>query len=130
MATVVSNPVKAWVATLTAGGFVSHGTGAGRCLTLTIALTQGWEIQVPLGVRYGSNVSLATQVNILPSSDGGTNFDSAPLFSFSIPTLASANQVYSVRLTTGIYVIQMVASSPSTTFFALTQEVTTAVANV
>lgn len=130
MATVVSNPVKTWIATLNAGGFISHGVGAGRCLTVTVNITQQWEIQVPCGVRYGTNVSLATAVNIYPSNDGGVTFDTEPLLAFSIPTTASVNKIASIRLTTGMYAIQMIASSPSTTFFVLTQEVITAIANV
>lgn len=117
-----ATPVKTWVATLTAGGFVSHG----QSLTLTVNLTQGWEIQVPVGVRYGSNVSLATAVFVYPSSDGGATFDTEPMAAFSIPTTASVNKVASIRLTTGMYVIQVQSSSPSTTFFALTQELITA----
>lgn len=129
MATV-SNPVKAWVATLNSGGFVSHGTGAGRGLTVTVNITQQWEVQVPLGVRYGSNVSLATAVNVYPSNDGGATFDTVALTGFTIPTVASTNQIASIRLTTGMYVIQMLASSPSTTFYVLTQEQITAINNV
>lgn len=126
MATVVSNPVKAWLATLSAGGFISHG----QALTITINLTQGWEIQVPIGVRYGSNVSLAQAINVYASDDGGATFDTLPLFALSIPTKASANQVVTIRLTTGMYAIAAFSSSPSTTVFALTQELITAINNV
>lgn len=128
--TVVSQPIKVQVATLNAGGFISHGVGAGRGLTVTVNITAGWEVQVPLGVRYGSNVSLATPVYVYPTNDGGATFDTEPLVAFSIPTTASVNKIASVRLTTGMYVIQMVSSSPSTTFYVLTQEVITAVNNV
>jgi len=121
-----SNPVKTWVATLNSGLFVSPATSK----TVTVCLTQGWEIQVPLGVRYGSGVSLGVQVNVYPSNDGGATFDTEPLVSFSIPTTASVNKIASVRLTTGIYAITMLSSSPSTTFFCLTQEVVTAISNV
>lgn len=126
MATVVSTPIKAWIATLNAGVFISHG----QSLTVTVHLTSGWEIQVPVGVRYGTGVSLASIINIYPSSDGGTSFDSVPLLSFSVPTLASVRQVYSVRLTTGQYCVTVTNSSPSATVFVLTQEAVTAVINV
>ena len=122
----VSTPVKAWVATLNAGGFVSSG----QSISMTVNITQAWEIQVPTATRYGSGVSLATLVQIYPSNDGGATFDSVPLISYSIPTTASVGQVESVRLTTGQYVIQMTASSPSTTFYCLTQELITAYSNV
>lgn len=124
--TTVSNPVKAYVATLNAGGFVSHG----QSLTVTVNITQQWETQAQFGVRYGSNVSLATVVNIYPTNDGGATFDTVPLQSFAIPTTASVNRVSSIRLTTGMYAIQMLSSSPSTTFFVLTQEQITSVINV
>lgn len=126
MPTVVSNPVKTWLDTLSAGGFISHG----QSFTCTVHLTQGWEIQVPIGVRHGTNVSLASTINVYPSSDGGVSFDSVPQMAFSIPTLASGRQVLSIRLRTGQYAIQVQVSSPSCTVFALTQEAITAVQNL
>lgn len=126
MPTVVSTPVKAWLATLNAGGFISHG----QALTVTVNITGAWEIQIPIGVRYGANVSLAALIGIYPSSDGGANFDSVALQSFAIPTLASGRQVLSVRLTTGQYVVTVTMSSPSGTVFVLTQEAITGVINV
>lgn len=119
----VANPVKTWVATLNAGGFISSG----QSKTVTVNITQNWEIQVPMGVRYGSNVSLATLVNVYPSNDGGNTFDTVPLTQFTITTVASSSQIQSVRLTTGMYAITQTSSSPSTSFFVLTQEVITAV---
>ena|SRR5438445_8981 len=124
MATV-STPVKTWVATLNAGGFISQS----QSKTVTVNITQAWEVQVPLGVRYGTNVSLATLVQIYPSNDGGATFDTVPLLAFTIPTGASTSKIASVRLTTGMYAIQMQSSSPSTTFYTLTQEVVTAYLN-
>jgi len=122
----VSTPVKTWVTQLNAGAIIS----AGNSMTLTVHLTQGWEIQIPVGVRYSSNVSLATLVNVYPSSDGGVSFDSLPLLAFSIPTLASGRQVQSIRLSTGQYCIAITSSSPVPSCFVLTQEVITAVVNV
>jgi hypothetical protein len=118
----IATAVKAWVATLNAGGFISHG----QSLTVTVNLTAGWEIQVPVGVRYGSGVSLASAVFAYPSNDGGATFDTEPIAAMSVPATASVNKVGSLRLTTGIYAIQVQSSSPSTTFFVLTQEVITA----
>lgn len=118
----VATAIKAWVATLNAGGFIS----AGQSLTVTVHLTQGWEIQIPIGVRYGTNVSLASAVFAYPSSDGGATFDTEAIAAMSIPTTASVNKIGSLRLTTGQYVIQITSSSPSTTFFILTQEIITA----
>lgn len=119
----VATPVKAWVATASAGAFSSIA----QTFTVLINITQSWEIQIPVGVRYGTSVSLATSVYILPSNDGGVgaNYDTEPLVSYGIPAVASAKKMSSVRLTTGMYSIAMVSSSPSTTFFILTQEVVT-----
>lgn len=121
MATTVITAVKAWLASLFLGGFISHG----QSLTATFHLTQGLEVQIPCGVRYGSGVSLATAVYVYPSSDGGATYDTEPLVAFSIPAVASVNKIASVRLSTGQYAIQIQSSSPSTTFFILTQEVLT-----
>lgn len=130
MATVVSQPVKAYVATLNAGGFISHGIGAGRGLTVTVNITGQWEIEVPVGTTYGSNVSLGTLVNVITTDDGGATFNSVPLTSFVIPTAASTKQILPIRLSTGMYLLQMIASSPSTTFYVFTQEAITAINNV
>lgn len=126
MATVVSTPVKGWLATLNAGAIIS----AGNALTCSVVVSGVWEVQVPVGVRYSSNVSLATLVNVYPSSDGGTTFDTVPLTAMAIPTLASGRQVASIRLTTGVYYVAFISSSPVPTCFILTQEVITAVNNV
>lgn len=125
MAAVVSTPVKTWVATLQAGIL----TSAGISLTVSVHLTQGWEIQVPIGVRYSSAVSLATLVNVYPSNDGGLTFDTVPIQTFTIAAVASARQVQSIRLTTGQYIVTLTSSSPVPSFFVLSQEVITAVAN-
>ena len=117
----VSTVVKTWVASLNAGGFISHG----QSKTCTFNMTAGWEGQIPLGVRYGSNVSLATLVQVYPSNDGGATFDTEPLAAFTIPTTASVNKIASIRLTTGQYAIVQTSSSPSTTFYCLTQELIT-----
>jgi len=125
MATV-STPVKTWSATLNSGVFVSPGTSK----TVTVNLTQGWEAQVPMGVRHGATTSIGTAVNVYPSNDGGATFDTEPLITFTIPVATSASKVQSVRLTTGMYAITMTSSSPSTTFFCFTQEIITAISNV
>ena len=118
----VATPVKTWVATLNAGGFIS----AGQSNTVTVLITGAWEIQIPMGARYGSGVSLASAVLAYPSNDGGTTFDTEPIAATSIPATASIAKVASLRLTTGIYAVETRSSSPSTTFFVLTQEVLTA----
>lgn len=119
-----ANPVKAWRATINAGQYLSHGQTA----TFLFDMTQGWEAQIPVGVRYGSNVSVATPIFVLPSNDGGATYDSEPLATFpvAIATAASAKKTATVRLTTGMYAIAVVVSSPSVTVFLHTQEIITA----
>ena len=119
MATVI----KTWVATKYAGGFLSQG----QSVTLTYHFTQEFEAQVPCGSAYGSNYSLDTGVFVYPSSDGGANFATAPLLSFVVPGAASGNRQAAVRVTTGQYAVELRSSSPSTTVYALTQEVITAI---
>jgi hypothetical protein len=116
-------PVKAWVAQLFAGGFISHG----QSLTLTVALTQGWEIQIPVEIRYGTNVSFGAAFYVYPSSDGGASFDTEPLLAFGSRTLANSSIRSTVKLTTGIYAMRVLISSPSVTVRVLTAEVLTAV---
>jgi hypothetical protein len=118
----VATPVKTWVASLNAGGFISHG----QSLTVTINITGVWEIQIPIGARYGSGVSLASPVYAYPSNDGGATYDTEPIAATSIPATVSVNKISSLRLTTGQYAVQVQASSPSVTFFVLTQEILSA----
>lgn len=117
------NPILAWVATLNAGSFISHG----QSMTVTVNITQGWEVRVQIGARYGSGVSLAAAVFAHSTEDGGANFDTEPMYALAIPALASVNKTISLRLPTGMYAIRVLVSSPSVTVFVLTQEVITAI---
>jgi hypothetical protein len=117
--------ILAWVATLDAGGF----TSIGQSRTATIALTQGIEVMFQVGAVYGTNVSVASTVAVYPSNDGGTNFDTEPMIGFGIPQASGATKKESCRLPTGIYAIQVLSSSPSTTFFIPTYQVLTAYFN-
>ena len=116
-------PVKAFIAAPNAGSAVA----AGGSLTVTVNITQGWEVQVPCFARYAANVSLATAVYVFPTSNGGATFDTEPLVSFSISSAtASVHKQGTVRLTTGMYAIQIQTSSPSVSIGCLTCEVVTA----
>jgi len=117
----MANPVLAWVATLYAGGFLSHG----QSVTVTVNITNGLEVQIPFGTRYGSNISVGTAFFVYPSSDGGANFDTEAMVAGGINAVASVNKQISVRLPTGQYAVQLTASSPSVTVFVLTQQVIT-----
>jgi hypothetical protein len=117
--------ILAWLATLDPGGFVSIG----QSRTATVYLTQGIEMMIQAVCIFGSNVSLASTVAIYASNDGGANFDTEPTVAFGLPQLASGTKKESVRLTTGIYAIQMQSSSPSTTMWMPTYQVLTAYFN-
>jgi hypothetical protein len=129
MATI-STPVTAWVATLLA----ATGTNQSTSLTVTVNITAGWEVQIPVQVQY-SNVSADAVVNVYSSMDGGANYETSPLMSFSLPSVTNlpATRLVksSIRLTTGQYAIQLLASGSSSESFAvLTQAVITAINNV
>lgn len=125
MATV-STPVITWVASL-----LESFTGATQStsLTVTVNITQGWEIQIPIAIRY-SNVSADAVVNAYPSNDGGATYDSAPAFSLAIPRQGSVTRQASMRLPVGQYALQLLAPGPSSQAFqVLTAMVVTAINN-
>jgi hypothetical protein len=117
-----ANPVLAYTATLLAGSAIA----AGNSLTVTVNITQGWEVQVPVNIRYAT-ASLDTGVFAYPSSDGGASFDNQPIVAFAIPAVHIVNSRGSVRLSTGMYAIEIRSSSLSITIQVLTQQVVTAI---
>jgi hypothetical protein len=122
----VSNPVLAYVATL----MTASRAGPGQSVTATVFITAGWEMQLPVWVRF-SRTSGDPVVFVYPSSDGGANYDSTPMVSFSIARIATGTAQASVRLPTGIYAIQIQASGGETASFQiLTAMVLTAIGNV
>ena len=126
MATVVSTPVAAWVASILAGGAVNQSSS----LTITVNITAGWEVQLPIACRF-SNVSADPIINVYPSMDGGTTYDSTAFASFAIARVSTGTGQASIRLSQGQYVLQLLNSGPNTaTFFAYTQLVVTAIQNV
>ena len=124
MATV-SVPISAWVASISAGESVAQSSS----LTFTVNITAGWEVQVPIALQM-SSVSADPVVNVFPSMDGGANYDTSPMSSFSIARVVGKGQT-SVRLSTGQYVLQVLNSGPNNaTAFINTQLVITAINNV
>lgn len=125
MATVVSVPVATWVASLQALTGVQYSAS----LYFSVNVTAGWEIQIPVQVRF-SLVSADPIINVYPSSDGGANYDTTPMTSFSVTRLASATRMASIRLPTGQYLLQYQHSgSNSGSVAVLTAMVITAVNN-
>jgi hypothetical protein len=109
----------------------STGVNQSSSLTATVNLTGGFEIQIPIQVTM-SAVSAAPVVNIYSTMDGGTKFDTTPFTSFTISQIVGGGTAQAtVRLTTGMYAIQMLASGPNSQSFAvLTQLVISSVINV
>ena len=127
MATVVSTPVVAWVASI----LTSTGVNQSSSLTVTVNITSAWEVLLPVRVQF-SNVSADPIISVYPSNDGGTTYDTTAFTTFSVSRISGggAGQA-SLRLPTGQYVIQLLNSGPnSASFIVGTQMVMTAVNNV
>lgn len=124
MATI-STPQLTWVASLQALTGIQYSAS----LYFSVNVTAGWEIQIPIQVRF-SLVSADPIVNVYASSDGGTAYDTTPIASFSITRLASATRQTSVRLPTGQYLLQVQHSgSNSASVAVLTALVISSVVN-
>jgi len=118
----------AWIASL----LTATGVNVSTSLTVTVNVTGGWEVQIPVIVQM-SNVSNDPVVNVYPSYDGGVTYDINPMTSAALPMniVAPRTSGISVRLPTGQYAIQLLASgSQSQTFSVLTGVIITAVNNV
>jgi len=122
----VSTPVLSWVASVMAGSSLAQSSS----LTATVNITAGWELQLPVACQF-SNVSADPVINVYPSMDGGANYDTTPLTSFSIGRVSSGKGQASIRLSTGQYALQLINSGPNTaTFQVLTAAIVTAINNV
>lgn len=132
MVAVVSTPVCAWVASLQALTVGAGGVNQSASLTVTVALTQGWEIQIPIQFSHQANISADPVIRVFASGDGGTTYDSNPFTAFSLPRLVGGGgRISSIRLTTGNYCLQLLNSGPNSAVFGvLTQLVVTGVNNV
>lgn len=127
MATI-STPVSAWVSSILTGSGVNQSS----YVYVTINLTGGWEIQIPVRVQQ-SAVSADQVVNIWSLMDGtaGGNYDTTPFTSFSIARVTGGGTAQaSIRLSTGQYLVGMLASGPNSQYFwLLTQLVITSILN-
>lgn len=122
----VAIPQLGYIAALMA---VTATTQSGS-LTATAAITQGWEINIPVEMTWKSGVSADGVINAFPSSDGGASYDNNPAFSISIArsTTSSVTKRTSIRLPTGIWALQILNSGPSTGSVAIdTAQVITAI---
>lgn len=120
-----SKPVLTWIATIMAGTAVAQSSS----LTATIHITNQWEIQVPVAVRF-SNVSADPVIFIYPSSDGGATYDSTAMASFAVGRVSVGTGSSSIRIPAGQYAFQLLNSGPNTaTFMILTAQILDSINN-
>lgn len=120
-----STNLMTWVTAPYAGGFLSRG----QTKTVALNITQGWEAQVMAGVVFGTSVSNAQDVSVYRSTDGGANYESVPLYAFSISQNPAATDRVSFNLSTGQYILGIEAdlSTNSLTVFFPTYAVITSI---
>lgn len=121
----IATNILTWVATIDAG----QAKAAGQSLTVTVHLTAGWEIQIPIRCVYGT-YSVDSGIFIYRSTDGGATYDSLAFTAFSITGGQLLDMKKSIVLTTGQYAIEIRASSPTCTFMVLTQAIVTGISIV
>jgi hypothetical protein len=123
----VSIPQMAWIASLLA----TTATTQSGSLTVTVNITQGWQITLPIQMTWKSGVSADGVINAYPSSDGGVTYDSNPAFSVSVARAGgSVTKQTSIILPTGQWAIQILNSGPSTGSAAIpTASLITAILN-
>ena len=127
MAATVFTPIITWIAALLAG----TANGPSGNITVTLNITGAWEVQVPIKVQFGSQVSNDPLVQVFPSSDGGASYDSQPMAGFAIANNASGFNQGSVRIPTGQYAIRIQTSGGNTvTVFVQTAQVLTGLIGV
>lgn len=122
----VSRPIMAWVAALLSNAGVAQSSS----LTVTVHITAGWEVQLPVQCRF-SNVSSDPVIEVYPSMDGGATYDTTPMTAFSIARIASGTAQASIVLPTGQYALRILNSGPnSASFWVNTARFITAIENV
>lgn len=124
----VATPQIAYVAALLAAA----ATTQSGSLTVTVNISNAWEVNIPVQMSWKSGVSADGVINAYPSSDGGNTYDSNPQFSLPIGRGSTSSTIRSasIRLPTGIWALQILNSGPSTGSAAvITGQVITAILN-
>ena len=123
----ISIPILAWLASLLA----TTATSTSGSLTVTVNITQGWEVSIPVQMSWISGVSADGVVNAYPSYDGGVTYDNNPAFSIGIARQAGGTMKQaSIRLPVGQWALQILNSGPSSGSAAVvTGQVLTAILN-
>lgn len=130
MATIVSNPVLTWIATIMA----EAGLAGSSNLTATFQITSGWEVRIPFRGVQAANVSAGPEIWIYEAvafAAGTPKFSTVPLAQIGLTRSASGDDTSIVRLDTGIYCARLISGGPNTaTVGLLTAQVLTGVNNV
>lgn len=116
MPVVNSTPSGVWQAALLT--LANGGVNKSASVYVSVNNTSGWEIQIPVQIRF-SNVSADPVVSVYRSMDGGATYDTVPLTSFSIARVPGSNQQGSITLPTGQYLLQLLNSGPYSASFAV-----------
>lgn len=125
MPTVVSTPVVTYVAAIMTGQGVKYSTS----ITATVSFA-GWEAKVAIWSRF-SAVSQDAVVNFYPSPDNGLTYDTAPMYSVSVPRVLASTSQASIRIPAGQYAIEIKNNAHQSASFAIqTVELLTAIQNV
>lgn len=122
----VGAPQLAWQSSL----LLATATTQSGSLTVTVNITNNWEIRLPVQLTWKSGVSADGVINAYASHDGGATYDSNPIFSISIArgTASSVTRSTPIILPTGQYAVQILNSGPSTGSAAvLTAEIVTGI---
>lgn len=109
----VLRPTIVWQAALLA----ATATTQSGSLTVTVNLTNGWEISIPIVMGWRSGASADGVVNAFQSNDGGATYDTSPIFSIALPRVIAGGPRTSqatMRLPSGQYALQILNSGPST----------------
>lgn len=129
----IATPVLAWISTIQANTGLTNTAN----LTVTVNITSGWQIVVPVRVLTPNTtgISSGATISVYRSLDGGNNYDNIAIAPMGLPrpTAASMTQQASLKLETGQYAIQIQAGGNSVastwTVSVLTCQVLTSILN-
>ena len=134
MATVVSNPMLAYAASLISGTAMAQSSN----LTVALNLNTAWQINIPFfGIQPNTTgISAGWEVYAYRSSDGAGSYTTVAVASMSIAraTAASQKDQLSMRLETGQYLLRIISGGNGTagtwSFAVTTQDIITAIGNL
>lgn len=124
----MANPHTAFLSALLSGQAVAGSSS----LTVTLAITSGFEVRVPVQSVQASNVSAAPEVyayRAVAGAAGTPKYETQGATGAVFTRTASGDQTDVIVLDTGMWCLQLLSGGPNTaSFLVLTQEVITAYA--